>query len=115
MARSGTNRKTEQPIIQRTGQGMAKSSKGDGVSKGHVTAPGARSLTISRRGIRSADDFAEMMSALMSDLMDGKVSIPIANATCNAGGKLLKVVEMQTKHGSIARKGATAKRLMLSA
>lgn len=36
----------------------------------------------------------------MSDLIDGRVSPSIGNATCNAGGKLLKVVEMQYKYGT---------------
>lgn len=40
------------------------------------------------------------MSALMSDLIDGRVAPQIGNATCNAGGKLLKVVEMQYKYGT---------------
>jgi hypothetical protein len=40
------------------------------------------------------------MSALMSDLIDGRVTPSIGNATCNAGGKLLKVVEMQYKYGT---------------
>lgn len=39
------------------------------------------------------------MSALMSDLIDGRIPPGIGNATCNAGGKLLKVVEMQIKYG----------------
>jgi hypothetical protein len=40
------------------------------------------------------------MSALMSDVIDGTISPNIANATVNAGGKLLKVVEMQYRYGS---------------
>lgn len=40
------------------------------------------------------------MSALMVDLIQGKVSHSIGNAACNAGGKLLKVVELQHKYGS---------------
>jgi hypothetical protein len=40
-----------------------------------------------------------MMSALMSDTISGRVSPQVANATINAGGKLLKVVEMQEKYG----------------
>lgn len=39
------------------------------------------------------------MSGLMSDLRDGSVTPQIANAMCNAGGKLLKVVEMDYKYG----------------
>lgn len=40
------------------------------------------------------------MSALMSDLIDGRIDSNVGNAVCNAGGKLLKVVEMQHRYGS---------------
>ena len=59
-----------------------------------------RSLAIADRGIKTGSDFADMMSALMSDLIAGRVTPQIGNATCNAGGKLLKVVEMQYKFGT---------------
>ena len=59
-----------------------------------------RSLMLAHRGIKTASDFANMMSALMSDLIDGRVTPNVGNATCNAGGKLLKVVEMQYKYGT---------------
>jgi hypothetical protein len=39
------------------------------------------------------------MSALMSDIIEGKITPQVANATVNASGKLLKVVEMQLKYG----------------
>jgi hypothetical protein len=39
------------------------------------------------------------MSALMSDVIDGRVTPAVANSAVNAGGKLLKVVEMQHKYG----------------
>lgn len=59
-----------------------------------------RSLSIAARGIKTGNDFATLMSALMSDLIDGRVTPSIGNATCNAGGKLLKVVEMQYRYGT---------------
>lgn len=40
------------------------------------------------------------MSALMSDIIAGRVTPAVGNAACNAGGKLLKVVEMQYKFGT---------------
>jgi hypothetical protein len=40
------------------------------------------------------------MSALMSDLLEGNITPIVANATVNAGGKLLKVVEMQYRYGA---------------
>jgi len=42
-----------------------------------------------------------MMSALMSDLIEGRVTPSVGNATCNAGGKMLKVVELQYKYGTV--------------
>lgn len=39
------------------------------------------------------------MSALMSDLIEGSIAPGTSNAAVNAGGKLLKVVEMQLKYG----------------
>lgn len=41
-----------------------------------------------------------MMSALMSDVVDGRVTPQVANAAVNAGGKLLKVVDLQLKHSA---------------
>jgi len=35
----------------------------------------------------------------MTDLIEGRISPEVGNAACNAGGKLLKVVEMQMKYG----------------
>jgi len=61
-----------------------------------------RSLPIASRGVKTSSDFAQLMSALMSDLIDGRVTPQIGNATCNAGGKLLKVVEMTYKYGTQA-------------
>lgn len=58
-----------------------------------------RSLSLAERGVRTGGDFASMMSALMSDIIAERISPSIANAACNAGGKLLKVVEMQYKYG----------------
>lgn len=72
-----------------------------------------RSLEIAQRGIKTDSDFANMMSALMSDLIEGKVTPSVGNATCNAGGKLLKVVELKYKYGTEG-KGQGAKTLLLA-
>lgn len=37
---------------------------------------------------------------MMSDIISGRVTPAVGNAACNAGGKLLKVVEMQYKFGT---------------
>jgi hypothetical protein len=52
------------------------------------------------------------MSSLMSDIIEGRVTPSMGNATCNAGGKLLKVVEMQYKYGTTGKDNS--KRLVLA-
>lgn len=70
-----------------------------------VEATGARSSAIAARGVATGADFAALMSALMSDVIEGKIPPHVASAAVNAGGKLLKVVEMEYKYGP---RGATA-------
>ena len=66
-----------------------------------------RSLEVAQKGIRTGGEFALMMSALMSDVIEGNVTPQVANATVNAGGKLLKVVELQLKYGKPNTDGTT--------
>lgn len=73
-----------------------------------------RSLSISERGITTGNDFACCMSALMSDVLAGRVTPSTANAACNAGGKLLKVVEMQYRYGTSGKSGNDGKTLVLA-
>jgi hypothetical protein len=71
-----------------------------------------RSLEIAQKGITTGNNFAGMMSALMTDLIEGRITPGVGNAVCNAGGKLLKVVEMQAKYGQTGR--GTNKTLVLT-
>jgi hypothetical protein len=66
------------------------------------TEASPKSLPIAERGINTGPEFASLMSAMMTDLIAGRITPNIANATCNAAGKLLKVVEMQHKYGKTA-------------
>lgn len=70
-----------------------------------------RSLRIAASGITTGHKFANLYSALMADLIEGRVTPSIAHAICNAGSRLLKVVEMQNKYG-VSRPGKP-KTLML--
>ena len=81
-----------------TTAGVAPGRKGDAQS--HSSGTAARSGPIAAAGVQTGEDFANLMSALMSDLIDGSITPIVANATVNAGGKLLKVVEMQYRYGS---------------
>lgn len=59
-----------------------------------------KSLKIAKRGIVTATDFSRVMAVLITDVVEGTISPQTANAAVNAGGKLLKVVEMKYKYGS---------------
>jgi hypothetical protein len=63
--------------------------------------PASRAVGIvAQVDVKTGVKFAELMSAVMSDLVLGAMTPDVGNATCNAGGKLLKVVEMRHKYGS---------------
>ncbi len=49
--------------------------------------------------IRTSADYAAGMSALMGDLIASRVTPQVGNAVCNAGGKLLKVKELELRYG----------------
>jgi len=59
---------------------------------------GPHSLELAERGVKTGADFANMMSALMSDIIAERITPNKANAACNAGRQLLKVVEMQYRY-----------------
>jgi len=81
---------TEQAVVE-TGEGTA------------IARPPARSLAIAERGIATSRNFKDFMSALMTDIVSGSVTPSVGNAACNAGGKLLKVVELEQKYGVTGR------------
>lgn len=74
--------------------------------------PATRSLAIASAGIQTSQDFAQLMSCLMSDIIEGNIQPSVANATVNAGGKLLKMVELEYKYGA-PKPGTAAKSIQL--
>ncbi len=59
-----------------------------------------RSLKVANEGVNTGGQFTLLMSAVMADLLDSRITPSVGNAVCNAGGKLLKVVEMQQRWGT---------------
>lgn len=57
-------------------------------------------LAVAESGIRTAQDFAQFMSAMMGDVVTGRLSAGKASAATRSGAALLKVIEMQYKYGS---------------
>ena len=87
------------------------STKGRVESRKHTGPPAC--LAIAVAGVKTGGQFAALMSATIADLITGAISPQVGNAVCNAGGKLLKVVEMQYKWGSPGVNGDHGKELTL--
>jgi len=69
-----------------------------------VSKPLPRSVQLAQ-DIRTAADFANTMGAMMADVLSGAVTPQVVNAACNAGGKMLRAVEMQYRYGVAAQDG----------
>jgi hypothetical protein len=94
-------------------QNSSKTAAATGEAKSQDLEKPARSAEMARRGVRTGADFANLMSALMSDIIEGKVTPDVGNAACNAGGKLLKVVEMQHRYGTRSKNGEQVERVLI--
>jgi hypothetical protein len=64
-----------------------------------------KSLVIAERGIETGGQYAAVYAALIPDLLAGRVTPSVGNAVCNAGAKLLKIVEMQQRWGTQRTEG----------
>lgn len=61
-----------------------------------------QSSQVARRGLRSGDDIARFSEALLADVLDGSITAQQANAAAMALGGLIRVVELQYRHGKSA-------------
>jgi hypothetical protein len=59
-----------------------------------------RSVQIASRGIRTDRDAANFQSALLGDLMTGRVKEKTSNAACNVMGKLLKIQDLSQRYAA---------------
>ena len=60
---------------------------------------GPLSLRVAPKGIRTSDDYRDLMSALVYDVIRGLVSERVVGSVCNACGKMQRMVEMEIKYG----------------
>jgi hypothetical protein len=82
------------PIEKRNPRSRVKAEK-NGVSA-------SQSSEIAQRGVRSSEDYRDLMCALMTDVVQGKIDPDVANAACNAGRGLLKMVEMEYRFSGVS-------------
>lgn len=92
-------------------QNLSNKSKGPDSKNSKAPSRPPATLAVAKRGVKSSADFAQFMSCLMQDLIEGTIESQTANAACNAGGKLLRIVELQMRH---AKNGGVSD-LMLAA
>jgi hypothetical protein len=76
--------------------------------------PASAAVAAVKTGVTTSKEFSGVMSALMVDLLNGRVTPQVGNAVCNAGGKLLKIVELQHKYGTPTGQQGESKVLQLS-
>lgn len=93
----------------------AKSPRASTTTPALARPPVTRTAKIADKGIRTDREFSSLMSALMSDLVAGRIPPNVGNATCNAGGKLLRVVELTYRYGVRPTKGSRRRLQLASA
>lgn len=62
-------------------------------------APIPRCAAIAESGINTTQQAVAFMSALVADISTGRVTPNVANSTCNAMGKMIRIVELEAKFG----------------
>lgn len=65
----------------------------------------SRCLAIAERGLNSSGQFAAFMSAMMADVVSGRIAPNKCEAAVHAGAQLLKCVTMAHKYGAVGRNG----------
>lgn len=99
----------------RTSKKIVNRSTGVVTGKKTVVTTQSASAIIADRGITDSSMFANLMSALVGDVLNARVSTDVANAAVNAGGKLLKVVELRYRYGNTKPNQPRPKALLLTA
>lgn len=66
-------------------------------------AAAPKSRVIAERGIRTSQDFRDMMAAMLGDVLTGRLAVGQTNAACNVAGKLLKTIELEFKYARHAK------------
>lgn len=80
----------------------SKASARRSTAKRQTTERDSASLALARQGIDTLPEFTDLFCAVMCDVIEHKLPPPVANAACNAAGKVLKAVELQLKYGKEA-------------
>jgi hypothetical protein len=84
-------------------------SNGNGRSTHPAITPAPIVGTAPSEAVRAstvdAARFAQTMTQLMEDVIAGKVTPQVANAACNAGSQLLKLLQLHYRYGALPPQG----------
>jgi len=97
--RTGKGRiRTRIGIRKRGGQMVGRAEEVVEEEVVEVIVKSNRSSQLLKKGIVTGRDFANVMSALMTDLADGSITPSVGNAISKAGSQMLKMVELQYRY-----------------
>jgi hypothetical protein len=63
--------------------------------------PSPKCAAIAEAGITNSQQTIAYLSALIADASAGRVTTGLVHGTCNAIGKMLRVVEMEVRYGTV--------------
>jgi hypothetical protein len=84
-------------LAQTSAGASEKPAEATGITPADAGEP--RCLKYAKRGLNTNVDFTNFMSSMISDVVEGKITPQVTNAACNAGGKLMKMIELTYKYG----------------
>ena len=84
--------------VEEDPMGTGRKASHQGRASGGTGQP--KSLSIAEKGVSTSKDFRNLMSAIMSDVIAGRITPHMTNAACNAGGKMLKMVDLEMRYGT---------------
>jgi len=92
----------DHPVDKKTTEASTRISASARRDAGNQKTPGtSKSLQALAGGITTSIHFASVMAAIMDDVLNSRINPNVANAAVNAGGKLLKVKEMELRFGTV--------------
>ena len=80
-------------------EGKRRARKSKAVAKGNALATRAHAVELATQGVRVDKEYLDLMTALMCDVVQGKVAPQVVNAACNAGARVLQLIELRLRYG----------------
>jgi len=80
---------------------MARSKKNTAANQS-VVEDAPHSMALAHGGVKTTENYRDVMASLMADILAGRVSPQVANAVCNVGKCLVRVVDMEYKYAGLS-------------